>query len=90
VFSSRITLRHRVDEHHYRYRCDGTPYVVPQGAQSCSYRSANLIVSEIRHGTGKDYMTLEVSANGQEMRIVTYKDETRTKVDSLWVMDRVN
>lgn len=93
VFSSRITLfeRHqKVVEHHYRYRCDGKPHRTPQGSLSCIYKAANLIESEASSPDGKGYLTSEVSANGQEVRTLTYKDKKRTKLKSVWVMDRVN
>jgi hypothetical protein len=93
VFSSRITLfeRHRkVVEHHYRYRCDGQPHRLPQGSLSCIYKAPNLIEKEASSPDGKVYLTEEVSANGQEVRILAYENKTKTKLMSVWVMDRVN
>jgi hypothetical protein len=93
VFSSRITLieKHKkVVEHHYRIRCDGMPHPVPDGSLSYNYKAANLIESETSSPNGKYYLTLEVSLNGQEMRILSYKNKTRTKLKSVWVLDRVN
>jgi hypothetical protein len=92
VLFSRITLfeRHKVVEHHYRYRCDGKPYRLPHGSLSCLYKGANLIESEASSPDGKYYLTSEVSADGQEVRILTYKNKTRTKLKSVWVMDRVH
>jgi hypothetical protein len=93
VFSSRITLvekHNNVVEHHYRYRCDGKPHRLPHGSLSCIYKAANLIESEASSPDGKYYLTSEVSANGQEVRILTYKNKTRTKLKSVWVLDRVD
>ena len=92
VFFSRINLseRHKVVERHYRYRCDGKPHPVPQGSVSCIYRAANLIESEASSPDGKYYLTSEVSADGQEVRILSYRNKTRTKLKSAWVMDRVH
>jgi len=78
VFSSRT--KKPESEKHYRIRCDGLFYRVPDGrdssyGKSCIYKSANRIEGELETGAGKlYYWTEEVSSDGQEMRIYGYRD----------------
>jgi len=98
VFSSRIDRRSvrggKVSENHYRIRCDGLPHHVQCGiafcTTSCTYKAENTVEGETASPDGKkSYWTREVSADGQEMRILAYADKAKTKLKSTQVLDRV-
>ncbi|MEI9972176.1 MAG: hypothetical protein WDO73_09025 [Ignavibacteriota bacterium] len=75
----------------FRIRCDGTFHRLPVGSLlSCRYVGASRVEGETKGRNGDhSFWTREVSAKGQEMKISEYKDRARTKLRSLWVMDRV-
>jgi hypothetical protein len=74
----------------YRISCDGQFHQVPSGVLSCKYTRADLVEGEARNFDAKpSYWTREVSADGAEMRISTYKDAKRTTLKSIFVLDRV-
>jgi len=87
VFSSPIGTS-KASENTYRIRCDGGFHRVPFGSLSCKYQAPNLIEGETIRDS-HDYWTREVSADGQEMKISAYKNSRRTKVKSIWILDRV-
>jgi hypothetical protein len=96
VFASRISGGpHGVSENHYRIRCDGLPHRVQCGmlscTTSCTYVAANRVNGETASPDGKmGYWTEEVSADGKEMEIYSYKDKARTKrSDEVVVLDRL-
>jgi len=86
-------------EWHYRIRCDGLSHTLQFGVlsttKSCAYTATSRVEGltetpiEKTHTSVKVYWTEEVSSDGQEMRIYTYKDEIRKKLNSIFVMDRV-
>jgi hypothetical protein len=86
-------------EKDYRIRCDGLPHTAPCGVFSCTtsciYKTANSVQGETHFECPQvercvtQYWTEEVSADGQEMIISAYRDETRTKRKSVEVLDRV-
>jgi hypothetical protein len=89
VFSSRIGDS-RPSENNYKIRCDGRFHRVPFGSLSCRYTGMNFIEGEtinVTHET--EYWSREVSADGQEMKISAYRDSRRTKLKSIWILDRV-
>src|SRR6266849_132140 len=87
VFSSRIGTS-RAGQNNYKIRCDGRFHRVPFGSLSCKYNAPNLIEGETISDS-HDYWTREVSADGQEMKISAYKNSRRTKLESIWILDRV-
>jgi hypothetical protein len=90
VFSSR-TGTSDPSENNYRIRCDGLFHRVPFGSLSCRFNAPNVIEGETKSLDAQtDYWSREVSADGQEMKISSYKNSGRTKVKSIWVLDRVN
>ena len=89
VFSSRIGISHP-SENHYRIRCDGLFHGVPFGSLSCKFSAANVIEGVTKQlDTQTLYWSEEVSADGREVKITSYKNSGRTKVTSIWVLDRV-
>jgi hypothetical protein len=94
VFSSQMDSRihsGKLNENHYRIRCDGSPHPVPFGSISCDYKKASLIEGETLSLTNeKSFWAREVSTDGQEQTILEYKDKARTKLRRTWVLDRVN
>ena len=93
VFSSRThrPKSSKLNEQHYRIYCDGSPHPVPFGSLSCEYKGASLIEGETLEPTNeRSFWAREVSADGQELKILEYKDKARTKLRRTWVLDRVN
>ena len=89
VFSSRIGTSDP-SENNYRIRCDGLFHHVPFGSLSCRFNAPNVIEGETKSlDTQNDYWSREVSADGQEMKISSYKNSGRTKLKSVRVLDRV-
>jgi len=89
VFSSRRGTS-RPSHNNYKIRCDGRFHRVPFGSLSCEYMSMNLIEGETKVDSHEiEYWSREVSADGQEMKISAYLDSGRTKIRSIWVLDRV-
>ena len=97
ISSSRIlhpSQKGKFSENHFRIRCDGLMHSVACGAgrcsMSCTYRSANFVEGEtLSPDGGHSYWTEEASSDGTEMRTRHYKDKSRTKLKSEWVLDRV-
>ena len=94
VFSSQIHSRinsGKLNENHYRIRCDGSPHPVPFGSISCDYNGASLIEGETLSLTNeRSFWAREVSTDGREQKILEYKDKARTKLRKTWVLDRAN
>jgi len=96
LFSSQ-NLTPKIKENHYRYRCDGLPHPITYGNMiSCRYRSGKYRSGVLVEGELVDvnikqtsYWTQEVSTDGRELIVLGYTDETRTKLTSVEVMDRV-
>lgn len=79
-------------EHHYRILCDGRLHPAPHGVQVARrYKSPSLIEGEtVIPGQGTKYWREEVSQDGQQMSITSYKGRKRLKVVSVWILDRVH
>jgi hypothetical protein len=89
VFSSR-TGTSNPSKNDYRIRCDGSFHSVPFGSLSCKFNAPNVVEGETKSlDSQTDYWSREVSADGQEMKISSYKNSGRTKLKSIWVLDRV-
>jgi len=90
VFSSRIDNPKGI-QNHYSIRCDGQFHPVPFGSVLCEYKAPNLVEGETKSLDGKhSYWAEEASADGHEMTMSGYKNKGRTKLQSVWVLDRVN
>lgn len=74
----------------YRLRCDGLFHPVPFGSLACQYKAPNLVEGTTLYKRETLYWTREVSADGKEMKLSSYKDSGRTKVKEINVLDRVN
>jgi hypothetical protein len=94
VFSSQIRSRinsGKLNDNHYRIRCDGSPHPVPFGSISCDYKGPSLIEGETLSLTNELFFwAREVSTDGREQKILEYKDKARAKLRKTWVLDRVN
>jgi hypothetical protein len=89
LFLSR-TATSKSRENSYKIRCDGLFHPVPFGSLSCKYSAHNLIEGETTSSDGQTgYWSREVSPDGQEMKILSYKNSGRTEVMSIWILDRV-
>jgi hypothetical protein len=94
VFSSR-TGGSKPKEHNYKIRCDGLFHPVPFGSMSCRYTTPNAVEGESRPPNSKEdasrtaFWRREVTADGQEMKILAYTDSGRTQLESIQVLDRV-
>lgn len=85
----------------HRIRCDGRFHSAPShSTQSCKYNAPNSIDGEWRPATffegkpndgenGASYWRREVSANGQEMKFLAFRDRQRTNITQIVVLDRV-
>jgi len=57
---------------------------------TCTYIFANRVEGNTLAADGKtSYWRREVSADGQEMTISSYRDKTGTDLESVYVLDRV-
>ena len=79
------------EDRKYRLRCDGGFYPQPAGSTlSCTWVASNRVVGVSKSPDGKkQYWSREVSADGESMTITGFKDQTRTKVESVQVLERV-
>jgi hypothetical protein len=76
----------------FRIRCDGIFHPLPSGhVLACRYAPPNRVEGETKdYSTGEDdFWAREVSADGQRMSILGYKDKARTMLRSIEVLDRV-
>ncbi len=102
MFSSSVRGTSDQGRNNYKIRCDGRSHRVPFGTLSCKYTAPNIIEGEtiqwpqlsegapMRPMSGKpEYWTREVSPDGQEMTIFSYKDAARIKLESIFILDRV-
>jgi len=81
-------------ENHYSIRCDGIAHRVQCGVASCTtscaYKAATRVEGDtVSPDRETSYWTQEVSSDGQEMRIYSYRNAARTKVKRVEVRDRV-
>jgi hypothetical protein len=75
----------------FRLKCDGAFYPLPTGpVLSCRWVDTNRVEGETRDPNGKkNYWMREVSPDGQRMTVTGYKNQSRTKIDSVMVLERV-
>ncbi len=91
VFSSSMAGNRKTKPRQYRIRCDGAPHPIPTGPLvSCKYVRTDRVEGETVEPIGrKFYWAREVSQDGGQMIETSYKDSGRTRVHSVWVLDRV-
>jgi hypothetical protein len=74
----------------YRMRCDGSLHPAAYGLLSCSYTAPNTIDGETKLPNGKTkFWRREVSADGQRMTLLTYKESNRSMLTSTTILERV-
>jgi hypothetical protein len=75
----------------FKILCDGSFHPLPTGhVLSCVYTAPNRVEGETKDPNKSNFFwTREVSSDGQEMTISEYKDNRRTKLRSVMVLDRV-
>jgi len=78
-----------VQEH--RYRCDGSFYPLLTGDKiSCTHTALNRVEGETRTPNGaRQYWVREVSSDGRQMTITSYRNKDRKKIASVEVLNRV-
>jgi hypothetical protein len=75
----------------FRMLCDGRFHPLPTGPiLSCRYVSATRVEGETQDPTRtRRFWAREVSSDGQQMMVLTYKDKARAKLREVLVLDRV-
>jgi hypothetical protein len=75
----------------FRIRCDGLFHPLPSGpVLSCRYVTSTRVEGKTKDPTeARSFWTREVSPDGQQLTISSYKDKSRKRLRSVMVLDRV-
>jgi hypothetical protein len=90
VFRS-ITEGEKASARSFRIRCDGQMHYVSEltNRMECAYVAPNLVEGATDLNGQIAYWTEQLSPDGQQMTVTSYKDKKRTKIKMTLVLDRI-